>query len=166
MESTIRLFGLIIGIDQYKSGSIWNLESCVDDAKNVQRWLLKDLKVPKDRIATKDNVERSFSSHLIENTNIQRGDAILFYFAGHGSTVRSPERHVSSTEVLCTYDFGQEISRDISLHPANHASRTIKSKGRQHYYHPRLLFSLLPIFAIAEHSRWTPADKSLPRDAF
>ncbi|KAJ7158866.1 hypothetical protein C8R46DRAFT_403062 [Mycena filopes] len=174
MESTIRLFGLIIGIDQYKSGSIWNLESCVDDAKNVQRWLLKDLKVPKDRVcmlldkdATKDNVERSFSSHLIENTNIQRGDAILFYFAGYGSTVRSPERHVSSTEVLCTYDFGQEKAGISACTLRTMLLELSRVKGDNITIILDSCFSPPPNIRDRRNTRWTPADKeSLPRDAF
>ncbi|KAG5221472.1 caspase domain-containing protein [Salix suchowensis] len=64
-----RLFALIVGIDAYKSGSIWNLESCAQDAKKVQAWLTHDLCVPKDQIcmlldhkATKAAIEDRFMS--------------------------------------------------------------------------------------------------------
>ncbi|KAJ6544791.1 caspase domain-containing protein [Mycena vulgaris] len=127
MDSTIRVFALIVGIDQYKAGPVWNLESCVDDAQNVHRWLRKDLKVPVEQIcmlldkqATKENIEKCFSSHLIQNADIKRGDAIVIYFACHGSTIHAPtdwfhKGSVSGTaEVLCSYDFGQRGVAGIS----------------------------------------------------
>ncbi|KAK7042475.1 hypothetical protein R3P38DRAFT_3179027 [Favolaschia claudopus] len=126
-QPTIRVFGLVIGIDKYKSGAVWNLESCVDDAQKVQRWLRKDLKVPKDQIcvlldnhATKHNIEQSFLRHLVHNENIQRGDAIVIFFAGHGSTAAAPTGWFHKTsvggvaEVLCSYDFGHRGVAGIS----------------------------------------------------
>ncbi|KZT66384.1 hypothetical protein DAEQUDRAFT_457739 [Daedalea quercina L-15889] len=110
-----RVFALIIGIDEYKSGRIWNLESCVDDAKNIKRWLTHDLHVPRDQIcllldsdATKRKIEDKFMNHLINNPAIESGDAILIYFAGHGSRVHSPagwyQHGLGEVEVLCPYD--------------------------------------------------------------
>jgi len=102
--TTPRIFALTVGIDQYKSGSIWNLESCVDDAKSISRWLRHDLGVPKnhvclllDKQATAQNVVDSFMSHLVKNPVIERGDPILIYWAGHGSVI-------GRTQLLCTYD--------------------------------------------------------------
>ncbi|KAJ2925148.1 hypothetical protein H1R20_g11945, partial [Candolleomyces eurysporus] len=112
------IFALIIGIDSYKSGSIWNLHSCVDDAERIRRWLLHDLDVPKDQIrllsdsqASKNNIEDTFMEHLVNNPSIQRDDPILIYFAGHGSRLSAPKdwypgiRKPRTVEVLCTYDF-------------------------------------------------------------
>ncbi|PCH43376.1 hypothetical protein WOLCODRAFT_103408 [Wolfiporia cocos MD-104 SS10] len=110
-----RVFALIIGIDKYKSGRIWNLESCVDDAKNVKRWLSHDLHVPRDQIcllldaeATKRQIEDKFMTHLVNNPAIEPGDSIIVYFSGHGSRVRSPagwfEQGRGEVEVLCPYD--------------------------------------------------------------
>lgn len=100
-----KVFALIVGLDQYKSGTIWNLESCVDDAKSIRRWLHHDLGVPKthvslllDKQATSQNVVDSFMSHLVKNPAIERGDPILIYWAGHGSVV-------GQTQILCTYDY-------------------------------------------------------------
>ncbi|KAF7293005.1 hypothetical protein MIND_01199800 [Mycena indigotica] len=120
MEPPIRLFALIIGVDKYESGAVWNLESCADDAHRMRQWLRNDLKVPKDHIcmlldkhATKDNIEKAFLRHLVNNVAIQHGDAIIIYFAGHGSTVAAPEgwfypgSRGGTAEVLCSYDFGQ-----------------------------------------------------------
>ncbi|TEB38331.1 hypothetical protein FA13DRAFT_739907 [Coprinellus micaceus] len=112
------IFALVIGIDTYKSGGIWNLHSCVDDAQRIRRWLAHDLDVPKDHIrllsdsqATKENIENAFMEHLVNNPSVQPDDAILIFFAGHGSHVTAPKdwyhgvRKPRSVEVLCTYDF-------------------------------------------------------------
>ena len=112
-----RLFALIIGIDMYKSGDIWNLESSVHDAKRISRWLVKNFSVPRQQIslllnnkATKQNIEDAFTSHLINNDNIQTGDAILIYFAGHGSTMRAPPAWFQAgsgpgnVHMICPYD--------------------------------------------------------------
>ncbi|KAH6913890.1 caspase domain-containing protein [Coprinopsis sp. MPI-PUGE-AT-0042] len=111
------VFALVIGLDNYKSGSIWNLHYCVDDAKRVEHWLHDTLEVPKENIkvlldnqATKENIECAFMDHLVNNSSIQHGDAILVYFAGHGSHVPAPRdwyhgmRKQRTVEVLCTYD--------------------------------------------------------------
>ncbi|KAL0068754.1 hypothetical protein AAF712_004083 [Marasmius tenuissimus] len=115
--SSTRLFAVVVGIDQYKSGDTWNLQSCVDDAKRIRRWLRDDLSVPREQIsmlldesATKDNIETVLSNHLIRNDAIQRGDAILIYFACHGSSMKAPSDWITSrlgkpsVEILCPYD--------------------------------------------------------------
>ncbi|TFK26500.1 hypothetical protein FA15DRAFT_637454 [Coprinopsis marcescibilis] len=120
------VFALIIGIESYKSGSIWNLHSCVDDAERVERWLLEDIDVPKHQIkklldsqATKENIERAFMEHLINNPDIHHGDAMIVYFAGHGSRVTAPRdwyrgmRKHRSVEVLCTHDYDTKDARDL-----------------------------------------------------
>ncbi|KAJ6513344.1 caspase domain-containing protein [Mycena sanguinolenta] len=181
MPSSIPLFGLLIGIDQYKSGALWNLESCVEDAKSVHRWLVKDLQVPKDQLcllldkdATKDNIERCFSTHLIHNTKISHGDAIVIYFAGHGSTIPVPANwfHRGSdsgtAEVLCSYDFGHGgvagIS-DRSLHAM--LADLCEAKGDNITLILDSCFS--PIQSPANmrerhRTRWTPSEKVSPRD--
>lgn len=116
-----RIFALLIGIDRYKSGHIWNLESCTDDAQSIRHWLTHDLHVPRDHIctlldsqATKRNIEDKFMSHLVNNSNIEPGDAILFFFAGHGSCLRAPngwfERGGGEVEVLCPYDHDTRVA--------------------------------------------------------
>ncbi|TFL03152.1 hypothetical protein BDV98DRAFT_417810 [Pterulicium gracile] len=123
---TSRVFALIVGIDSYKSGNIWNLLSCVDDAKRIKHWLRHKLVVPEDHIcmlldeaATKYTIEESIKKHLVNNPEIQPGDAIVVYFAGHGSTAEAPvgwfsADHDTKTEgdsgtprvnLLCTYDY-------------------------------------------------------------
>ncbi|KAI0066044.1 hypothetical protein BV25DRAFT_1490016 [Artomyces pyxidatus] len=110
-----RVFALIIGIDQYKSGQIWNLTSCVDDALNVKRWLMDDLHVPRDQIcvlldekASKRAIEDKFISHLVSNSAIESGDAMIVYFAGHGSSQSAPDGWCNNNslhvEMICPYD--------------------------------------------------------------
>ncbi|KAJ7151393.1 hypothetical protein C8R43DRAFT_487671 [Mycena crocata] len=176
-----RVFGLVIGIDKYKSGAVWNLESCVDDAQQVQRWLHKDLKVPKDQIcllldkhATKEHIEKSFLRHLVHNEKIQRGDAIVVYFAGHGSTIPAPDGwfHQGSVagtaEVLCSYDFAQRGTVGISDRALQSMLEELsKAKG------DNIAVILDTCFAPLQspsnirdrrHTRWTPADKVAAQD--
>ncbi|KAG7098837.1 hypothetical protein E1B28_000741 [Marasmius oreades] len=112
-----RLFAVIVGIDQYKSGDTWDLQSCVDDAKRVRRWLRDDLAVPREHIsmlldehATKQKIEAELSNHLLNNDAVEPGDAVLIYFACHGSSMKAPSDWTTSklgrtsVEILCTYD--------------------------------------------------------------
>ncbi|KZT29015.1 hypothetical protein NEOLEDRAFT_691298 [Neolentinus lepideus HHB14362 ss-1] len=109
------VFALIIGIDSYKSGNIWDLTSAVDDATSVKHWLTHDLHVPRHQIsfltnnkATKRNIEDQFTNHLLKNNSIEHGDAILIYFAGLGSTITGPldwsGGKPGEVQILCTFD--------------------------------------------------------------
>ena len=116
-----RIFALIVGIDSYKSGYTWNLQSSTHDAKQIRNWLTKDLHVPSDHIsllldrkATRENLQAELIRHFLQNPAIQPGDAMLFYFAGHGSSIEAPpgwyetddlsEEDNNVVNVLCTYD--------------------------------------------------------------
>ena len=111
------VFAVIIGIDTYKSGNVSNLRSCAKDAKKISQWLLNDLGVPKEHIrlllnskATKSNVEDTIMEHLVNNPDIEHGDAMFIYFAGHGSQLSAPADWFHDKEpggfvdILCTYD--------------------------------------------------------------
>ncbi|RDX47960.1 hypothetical protein OH76DRAFT_1405507 [Lentinus brumalis] len=130
-----QVFALIIGIDKYQAGNIWNLNAAVDDARSIERWLTSDLQVPRDHIctlldaqATRRNIEERFLSHLLNNSAIEPGDAIIVYFAGHGSSIRAPpgwfDRGRGDVSVLCTYDYDTKLPKgqtnagisDRSLH--------------------------------------------------
>ena len=112
---TIFSLKIILGVDQYKTGDIWDHESCVDDAQSIKRWLTHDLHVPREQIclltdsqATKRAIEDKFMDHLVNNPVIEKGDAILLYFAGHGGSIPSPRGWyndgMKDVEVLCPYD--------------------------------------------------------------
>lgn len=82
---------------QYESDSIPNLRGCVADAMSVQQYLIDSLNVPPDHIlmladasATRQTILQAFQDHFVNNDNITEGDAMLFYFAGHGSQFNAP----------------------------------------------------------------------------
>lgn len=137
--------------------------------------------MPKDQIctlldkhATRENIEKSFLRHLVHNENIQRGDAIVIYFAGHGSTVPAPaswfhEGSVGGTaEVLCSYDFGQRGVVGISDRSLQSMLEELSAaKG------DNIAVILDSCFAPLQspsnirdrrHTRWTPSEKVTSED--
>ncbi|KAK0471262.1 peptidase C14, caspase domain-containing protein, partial [Armillaria novae-zelandiae] len=88
----------LIGIDEYGRNS---LHGCVSDARSMEKYLVEDLGVLKDRIQLLLGSEDHASPHdpmypsrknitdmllgLSTNDNVQHGDNILIYYAGHGS---------------------------------------------------------------------------------
>ena len=125
------IFALIIGVDevlsnffkkttslwltcQYLSEDIPNLAGAVNDAQDMEDLLINDFKVPRTNVlflhnetATRQNILDSIQAHLLQNANIQRGDSMIIFFAGHGSRVLSPQEWFSSDgkiEVICPYD--------------------------------------------------------------
>ncbi|TFY62647.1 hypothetical protein EVJ58_g3735 [Rhodofomes roseus] len=177
-----RVFAFIIGVDKYKSGRIWNLESCVDDAKSIKHWLTRDLHVPRDQIcllldsdATKRRIEEKFTGHLINNPAIEPGDAILIYFAGHGSRVRSPagwyQHGLGEVEVLCPYDHDTRAAEgrvagisDRSLHAM--IEDLCRTKGDNITLMLDTCFSPLRSYEGAgpKHVRYTATVKASPND--
>ncbi|KAJ3536712.1 hypothetical protein NM688_g6797 [Phlebia brevispora] len=177
-----RIFALIIGVDKYKSGNIWNLESCVDDAQVIKRWLSHDLHVPREQIclltdshATKRAIEDSFMSHLVNNPAIEQGDAILIYFAGHGASIQSPRGWyadgIKDVEVLCPYDYDAKNSdgrvagiSDRSFHAM--LSDLAATKGDNITVILDCCFSAPQSFIDRKHTRWTPTQKATGDDLF
>jgi hypothetical protein len=180
-----RLFALLIGIDNYKSGHIWNLDYSRDDAKRIKSWLVDDLCVPRDQIrmlldgeATKYSIENTFTTHLVDNPNIQRGDAMLVYFAGHGSTVAAPRdwfsgvSRPSNVEVLCPYDHDTKTPDGRVAGISDRSMRTLisdlcKAKGDNITLILDCCFS--PQWSRAnvrerQSTRWTPTIKATPED--
>ncbi|KAF9529620.1 caspase domain-containing protein [Crepidotus variabilis] len=85
------LFVLVIGINNYNG--LTQLEGATADALAVQRYLEDDLGVPSDQIvalldgqATRTAILDAFKA-LANNPKIHQGDAILIFFAGHGTIV-------------------------------------------------------------------------------
>ncbi|KAK0213816.1 caspase domain-containing protein [Armillaria fumosa] len=93
-----RFWAVIIGIDAYRTNPLYG---CVADALLMKAYLEKDLSVPSDRIQlllgmrstsyddpsypSRENITKTLCS-LISNPNIKKGDNIIIYFAGHGSS--------------------------------------------------------------------------------
>ncbi|KZV93491.1 hypothetical protein EXIGLDRAFT_43125 [Exidia glandulosa HHB12029] len=93
-----RLFALIIGINVYEhAGSgFHNLKGAVADADDMYEFLTSTLAVDpshirnlRDHQATRDGIIDAFAA-LASNDRIQRGDAIVIYYAGHGSQTAAP----------------------------------------------------------------------------
>ncbi|KAF5380613.1 hypothetical protein D9615_004635 [Tricholomella constricta] len=184
-----RLFALIIGIDHYQSGGIWDLNSCVADAKRLRRFLIEDLNIPRDQIcllldhqATKQAIEDSFMTHLVNNAAVDRGDAIVIYFAGHGSVIPAPKDWfqgvaysvTGNVEVLCPYDHDTKQLRgriagisDRSMHAL--IRELAQAKGDNITFIADCCFSPLETRENAldrSTTRWTPTTKAKPDDLY
>lgn len=92
------LHALIIGINKYQSNTINNLGGAVADADAMDQYLRSELHVPTDQIvnlrnsaATREAVLDAFRA-LRTRKEIRKDDAILIFYAGHGSSGRAPER--------------------------------------------------------------------------
>ena len=108
-----RVFALLIGINNYWSTRKQKLRGAVYDAHQMRRYLGADLGVPDKRIrllcdddATRERIIAEFEA-LITNPDIQHGDALVIFFAGHGSRARvSPDWHAEgeTVETICPVD--------------------------------------------------------------
>lgn len=80
---------IIIGINTYMSKDLSSLKGCVNDARDIAKFLRKSLGLSYDQISTVFN-ERATRSRIIQfisslttNENIAINDPIVIYFAGH-----------------------------------------------------------------------------------
>jgi hypothetical protein len=113
------LFALIIGINNYESHKIPNLEGAVPDADAVRDYLQKQLGVPSNQIrnlrdsgATRAAIIDGIKAFSFNN-KIKEGDPILIYYAGHGGSAGTPKGwEVGSTnkiELLIPYDYSSSL---------------------------------------------------------
>ncbi|KAJ7733720.1 hypothetical protein B0H14DRAFT_2408905 [Mycena olivaceomarginata] len=124
-------FALVVGINEYASARIPNLQGCVNDAENFTDFLKglpgirdENIKLLLDADATHRSILETFRAHFIENNDIRVGDAIIFYFAGRGRKVFTP--------TICPYDErlvveGQPIP-SIPLDTLNNLFREVMAK--------------------------------------
>jgi len=177
-----RIFALIIGIDSYKSGRIWNLRSCENDARRMKRWLTEDLDVPCHHIclllgsqATKSGIEDAFMSHLVNNPSVEQGDALLFYFAGHGSCIPAPpgwfQSETGVVSVLCPHDHDtqgvQGRIAGISDRSFHALIGELGSKGDNITVVLDCCFSRVDVRGRSrERTRWTPTLKATGEDLY
>ncbi|PBK63134.1 hypothetical protein ARMSODRAFT_840383, partial [Armillaria solidipes] len=142
-----RIYAIVIGIDRYSS---YPLRGCVADALAMVKCLVEVVGVPEERIQTllgpKDQHDADVSSipsrenilsalrSLSTETDIKRGDPILFYFAGHGSRYTWPDpdddKDLGFVEALCPMD--RDTVPDISDRELN----TILSRIHHTGEHP------------------------------
>ena len=87
---------------------------CINDSKTVFTYLKDILHVPETNIvllndeqATQKTILDTFESHFINNLAITPGDAIIFFFAGHGSHQKALldwNLEDNKVEMICPYD--------------------------------------------------------------
>lgn len=91
MSKKIKLWALIIGINDYPSSPLYG---CVPDAKAIQQYLESEPRFDTqgsilalhDKAATKANIAQAILDHLGQ---AQAGDTALIYFSGHGAQERA-----------------------------------------------------------------------------
>ena len=140
------IFALVIGINNYQDDSVPTLRGCVNDSKTVFAYLKDTLHVPETNIAllnneqaTRQKILDTFESHFINNSAITPGDAIIFYFAGHGSRQKAPidwHSEGSKVETICPYDVAKasgipdytftHLLRQLADHKGNNIVRFIE----------------------------------------
>lgn len=117
------LFALIIGINEYASSSVFNLEGAVPDALAVKTYLEQYLGVPGSHIrllcngdATRSAIIQGFSNFTVDQ-RIQRGDPILIFYAGYGGEVDPPKGWKAGNakvQMLIPHDFGSDIDGRVT----------------------------------------------------
>ncbi|KAF9477983.1 hypothetical protein BDN70DRAFT_836903 [Pholiota conissans] len=94
-----RLFALLIGVNNYlcQGPELPPLRGAVPDVEEFRLYLTTYLSVPADHInilidanATRTAILKALHD-LSEDNRIEKGDAILVYYAGHGTELNAPE---------------------------------------------------------------------------
>jgi uncharacterized caspase-like protein len=131
IESVYRgSYAIVVGIDKYKKAP--PLGYAVNDAKAFAELLIEKFGFPKkninllvDKAATKANILESFLSFASGGTDIN--DRVIFFFAGHGYTVRGNRGEVgflvpqeADTKSLASLIRWDELTRDADLIDAKH----------------------------------------------
>ncbi|KAJ7103933.1 caspase domain-containing protein [Mycena epipterygia] len=110
-----RLFALVIGVNQYQSHKVSNLQGCVRDAETMRDMLLRYSKDAQillltDALATRAEILISFAQHLTDNPSVTRNDPIVVYFAGKGRRLLAQNALGRDVDMLLPHDCGDEIS--------------------------------------------------------
>ncbi|KIJ41388.1 hypothetical protein M422DRAFT_108764, partial [Sphaerobolus stellatus SS14] len=110
------MFALIIGIDSYPKTT--KLKGAVNDAQAFRKYLVDYLHVPDSKRnltlllnekATKANIIKNLRALQI-NSQINYGDPILIFFAGHGAEANPPHEWESKDKIqlILPYDYALE----------------------------------------------------------
>lgn len=87
--------------------------------------------------ATRDNILAAFNSHLVQNAQINKGDLIFFFYAGHGDSVAAQDWNDDGrkVETICPYDVtvfeGDETAIDAGSTTYGIPDRTFNGLMRQ-----------------------------------
>jgi hypothetical protein len=129
---------LIIGINAYTPDAKGSgpLEGCRTDAQNMHQLIQEvwgyrssQIKTLLDKEATRRAILTAFDNWLVKGS--QTGDRVLFYYSGHGSSVRDDngDEDDGRDEVLCPVDSIPNIENVIRDDEIN--ARLRKLSGRQ-----------------------------------
>lgn len=104
MGTELTIYALLVGVNEYLSPDVPNLQGCVNDVYRFHEMLKGTWNVPDENIvvlvnesATRTSIQRAFREHLIERAkNISSASndtspAFLFHFSGHGSQNRDQD---------------------------------------------------------------------------
>jgi hypothetical protein len=113
-------------VAQYASPTIPCLRGSVNDAKAFKGFLTDRLHVPGVQIklllnkdATRSAILNTFQKHLTENPQIDEGDALIFFYAGHGSRIPAPgdwSTPDGMIETVCPYDERTKDEKGEDIH--------------------------------------------------
>jgi hypothetical protein len=127
-------------IVQYMSPDISDLSGCVADAQSIERFLMDNLKVPADQIytladetATRQAILQALQTHFEHNHKITKGDAMLFYFAGHGSQFHAPPGWTTDdgkVETITPYD--ESVKNNVYGIPDRTLSALLRRTAENH----------------------------------
>ncbi|KAK0493163.1 hypothetical protein EDD18DRAFT_431956 [Armillaria luteobubalina] len=149
-----KFWAVIIAIDDYKMSP---LRACVSDAEMVVKYLSDDLHVPGDHIQlllsadikrctvsenkppTRANIVNTIFG-LSTNAGIQRGDNIIIYFAGHGTTYNCDDYYnnkdgtaamLGNIDALCPMDRGPQCGAVTKTADTNDAKNSVTTSDPQ-----------------------------------
>jgi len=127
-----KLWGVVIGIDNYRNKDVEDLSYAVHDARGVEKLLREHYQF--DHIVTlynndasKENIIRAISTDL---KNAKEDDGIFIFFAGHGSTgegiTGGPLGYI--VPVDGTFNESEFYVKNIPMSLVKEISQTIKAK--------------------------------------
>ncbi|KAJ7763895.1 hypothetical protein B0H14DRAFT_2633684 [Mycena olivaceomarginata] len=124
-----KIFAIVIGIDQYKSKEISNLQGCVRDAASMQEMLSHyspDAQISSitDAEATRAGILQAFEDHLLNNPCLKRNDVIVVYFAGKGRRLPAPEGASGRDVDILTFILDASFSFYVPRGNVGHRSDT------------------------------------------
>ncbi|MEK7991772.1 MAG: caspase family protein [Thiotrichaceae bacterium] len=122
-------YALLVGINQYKSPKLHNLNACINDVKAIEHLLQMKFNVPSENIlilvdeqATHQAIKSAFQQHLIaraqawQKNQSENKPIFLFHFSGHGSYITNTNYARASgitEESIVSYDSRTENVFDI-----------------------------------------------------
>ncbi len=128
---------LLVGINEYKSPTVKNLNGCVNDVENMRTLLITKFDFKEENIqtltnkqATRDAILQTFQNHLIARA--APGAIVVFHYSGHGSQMKdiSGDEIDNLDETIVPHDSRQGTVFDISDDELNGLLRLLSQKTK------------------------------------